>query len=246
MKHKQSIEEMIKSRRLELRFWQKIEHYFPALFVLIVPLFQVYRLIQYYIFNSYDGSPFVLTEVSILFICASVILAYIQWKKLAFRFYNIQVTHPQLEEALSVTADELEWGIRKKEENFIQATRNGFLLEGFKGDLITIILLEKGVLINCIGDPDKRVSIWSFMHKVNVRTFMINLYNVVNGTNIAKPEEEYNNWSIGNIAFRLIAYPFCLFLIYLGIFHMIPEGNVVLALVVILVSIYYFYTDLSK
>jgi hypothetical protein len=57
-----------------------------------------------------------------------------------------------------------------------------------------------------------------------------------------EPEKE---WSIKNILIRLFTYPFCLFLIGLNIFLIIPNGQYILAIASFIVIGFYLIADLK-
>lgn len=57
-----------------------------------------------------------------------------------------------------------------------------------------------------------------------------------------KPEKE---WSLKNILIRLFTYPFCLFLILINIFLIIPNGQYILALGTFGIVIFYLIADIK-
>jgi hypothetical protein len=241
-----SVKDMIESGRLSLSFWRKLDHYFFVVFVLFIPALTTYYLIQYYFFDSYYGirTSRELAE-DYLWLIPALIIVIVQWNRLKFKKYKITASEDEIYKALNLTSQELNWRIEKRSPNFIRAFRDWDLTASW-GEMITIIPTGGSILINSICDPHKRTSIASFgMNKTNTRTFIINLYNVVNATSIRKPEELENKWSVSNTIFRILAYPFCIGLILLAVFSMIPNGEILLGIFCIIIPAYYFYTDLT-
>lgn len=58
-----------------------------------------------------------------------------------------------------------------------------------------------------------------------------------------KPVEK--EWSLKNILIRLFLYPFCLFLIFLGVFVAIPERYYHLTIICFAIAGFYFYLDIK-
>ncbi|MCO6360808.1 hypothetical protein BXY85_3564 [Roseivirga pacifica] len=241
-----NVKHMIESRRVSLTFWRKLDHYFIVVFVLLTPLLATYDLVQFYFFDSYDGES---TPKELLFnylwLIPAILLTIVQWRRLKLQEYKITANEDQIQEALIQTSQELGWRIKESSPEFIRAFR-GWNLTASLGEMITIIPFQDSILINSICDPNKPSSIASFgMNKTNTRTFIINLYNIVNGTSILKPEEKYNKWSFRNNLFRLFAYPFCLGLILFAVFVALPDNQIGLGVAILTVPAIYFYTDLT-
>ncbi|KAF2081332.1 hypothetical protein [Flavobacterium sharifuzzamanii] len=57
-------------------------------------------------------------------------------------------------------------------------------------------------------------------------------------------EKLENEWSSGKILTRLFTYPFCLALIFLSIFGMIPDGKFFIAIPILAIVSVYLYSDL--
>ncbi|SNS42823.1 hypothetical protein SAMN05421640_0097 [Ekhidna lutea] len=230
----------IETQRLQLSRWHAFEYYFSVFFIVGL---SVYMMFSDYIMRSEEFASSNLSFNS-FFIGIGLLIFLNLRKKLKLQFYHLKVDYNQIQMALNQTKKDLGWNIVTNNENVIQAKRNWGNVS-FGGELITIIPRQNGLLINSISDPDLRTPSL-FFHKTNVRTFLINLYNVVNDTKIKKPEELENKWSTGNLIFRLVAYPFCLVSIITSIFFIIPEGNYTLGVGLSLFCLFYLVSDISR
>ena len=177
--------------------------------------------------------------INYLWFIPAIIVARVQWNRLKFKKYKISASEQEIYKALDLTVQELNWRIHKRTPDYIKASRSWEFTVGW-GEMITILPAKGSVMVNSIS------STASFgMNRTNTRTFIINLYNIVNGTSMLKPEEREKRWSLGNTIFRVIAYPFCIGLILLSVFEIIPSGEITLGIASIVMSVYYLYTDLA-
>jgi len=219
------IQEVQKGKRLKLRLSDKIFHYLVVPFLLTVPALHVYSLFQIYVSHTYTG----ISTTSELILSASpwivaAILSYsIQRRALKFREVKINHTGDDFKEAIEKTAEQLEWQIEKCTTYFARAYRPGNLT-GSWGEMITIIRNDHSILINSICDPSQpSVTSWGW-NKKNVNTFLTNLQEVVNGVHTPATIEDdlpANEWTFGRTVKRIFIYPFCVFMILMGVYMLI-------------------------
>lgn len=94
--------------------------------------------------------------------------------------------------------------------------------------MTTIIKEPDRLLLNSISDPNLRSSIISFgWNKKIIDTFLKNLFDVKNGISVQEKESRpQKEWTLKKVLIRLVTYPFCLFLIGLGIYFILnPEST---------------------
>ena len=100
----------------------------------------------------------------------------IQYRRLRFKKFEINLPQEKIYKALTKTAKELNWYFVYGTEDIAVAKRKGGFTTGSWGEQITVIFDNNQVLINSICDPDKWSSIASFgRNKQNVQTLVENL-----------------------------------------------------------------------
>lgn len=241
---------MKKQKRLKLSRWQMLDHYFVVLFILFIPLLLFYNLFEIYVLKTYEGVMTVNEIISLAWpwIAPAVAFYFIQKRRLKFREVKVTYSDQDFQEATVRTVSEYKWQIELNNNNVFRAYRPSNWT-GSWGEMITIIKDKDRLLLNSICDPNKMSSIVSFgWNKRNVDTFLKNLVDVKKDVpiqkEVEKPEEE---WSFKRVIIRLIAYPFCFFLIGLGVYmifnpeHWKSKGAGIAA---IAVSAIYLYSDL--
>lgn len=182
-------------------------------------------------------------KISLLFLLVAVFLAFIQYMRLRFKEVYLTFTEEQFQEAIERTKKDLKWRVKKNNKTFFQARRSGFWSSG-PGEMITIIKDKDCLLVNSICDPDVRMAGSSFgWNRKNVQVFLKNLTDVLNNMPVetaidnhatdalhnkqveTKTEKPASEWSLKRIAIRLIAYPFCIFLIVFGIYTVFQPSS---------------------
>lgn len=242
---------MKETEKLKLSFRQIVNHYFIVVFLLLIPLFMMISIFEIYITKTYDGVRSV--DELIRFIIPCIVLAiiffFIQKNRLKFKKIKIDYTDEDFKEAVNRTVKDLEWKIDKNNKTYLRAFRP-WNWTGSWGEMITIIKLNDGLLVNSICDPDKWTSVASYgWNKKNIRTFLNNLSDTKKGIDfkeiIEKPE---NEWTLKRIAVRLLMYPLCLGLIAVGLYVILnpvdwkSQGA---GIAVIGFASYYLYIDIK-
>lgn len=245
------IEVMMKNKRLKLNTTQILTHYGIVLFLLFIVSFTVWSLVEMYVTDTYTGVRTANELISTLsvFLLLVILSAFVQHRRLKFKEINVTFTEEQFQEAIERTANELEWRIDRDNETFFRAYRP-WNWTGSWGEMITIIKDKNRFLINSICNPDSISSLASYgWNRKNVQIFLKNMSDVLNN----KPAEvkivrANNEWSIKRIITRLLAYPFCFFLIVLGIymvFQPLTIGTIIAGLGAIAVASTYLYADIK-
>ena len=171
------------SNSLRLTRGQLFAHYAVVPFLLILPIYTTYSLIQIYLTHNYTGvrSAKELIMTSYPWIILALGSFFIQKKRLKFREIGISVKPENFKKAVILTSNKLNWEIKNMTNDYAVAVRNGNFLGGSWGELITIIRKKNIVLINSICDPDNIISVASWgWNKKNIETFKMSLENIVN------------------------------------------------------------------
>ncbi len=208
MLDKNQIERIKETKRLELKGWHILKHYYIAIFPLALYLFLIIE----------NGE--LLKSFGVWFlVLLSIILFFIQRRKLKFEEFKAHITKEDIEEAYRRAAAELEWDTEVLEDNYIQATFKD-PMSSFSKNVIIIIPTENGFLINSISDlresPVPLIRTWD---KENIKTFLKHIKDTINkqpeNKDYLEPEKQ---WTLGKILVRVILYPFWLFIIVMSIY----------------------------
>ncbi len=241
----------MKQKRLKLTTQQAFMHYAIVWFLLLIPGLIIFGYIKDYITNTHTGvrSPSDMIQTSIIFSLIAIVFYFIQRHKLKFSEYIIKHSEDDFEEALKWTVKELDWTIVTHQKKFIQAIHPfDWVVSG--GELVTIINDGDSILINSICNPNNRPSVISFgWNKKNIGTFLENLKAVTNQVpeKNAEPEIPDNELTFKKILTRLIMYPFCIFLIIIGVGMLLKPINFKTPLAgigVIVIASIYLYSDI--
>jgi hypothetical protein len=249
-----SIEKMKQTKTLDLTRSQIFWH-FSIIPLLALPLiFATVQAIKYYFTENYNGPrPFENPFFPICWLILAISFYFIQKKRLKFKELHYSVDADTFKAAVKFSVEDMEWVIEKEGETYIIAHSKLSW-----GELITIIKEKDRILFNSICDPDYRPSIASFGNKMNRRIFEGHLQRLASPNNVLdniektrlnETEEKTNEWTLGMTLFRIFAYPFCLFLICLGVYEILQPINfksVPAGFGAIAFAVYYFYTDLSR
>ena len=243
---KKTIDFMIESNRLKLNKRGLFSHYSLVLLLLILFGSTIYFSPEHQLNNPSPSTAYEPSFFDFFFLILAVILSFIQWKRLSFKSFDIKASPEEFHEALNRTINDLEWKVKHKTTRFIQVKKHWHMFGGHWGQMVTIIRLKNHVLINSISDPyDLHTPTSMGMNKVHIRTFMINLRNVVYGTHELKPEEDVDRNKQRRVRFRFFAYPFCLFLLIMSVYAF-SIGNYYVGFGAAAVVLIYLSTDLGK
>jgi hypothetical protein len=210
MLNKNQIEIIKKSKRLKLNKGSYVlKHYYIALIPLLFALFLIL-----------DEPQRIESVVVWILIVLSLFFFFIQRNKLNFKEFNANCSFDDLREAFRRTSSELNWQTKSNNNEFLSAT---FSDPFHHQNIITIIPLKKGFLINSISDPrEPVVPLIKTWDKENIRTFVKHLKHTIN--NIPENKDYLNpekQWTKKKIIGRLILYPFWLIIISLSIYMLI-------------------------
>ena len=241
---------MKKTKRLKLNLSQTLTHYGIVIFLLFIVSLTVKSLIEIYFTNTYTGvrTSEELINSSLPFLLFAILFAFIQYRRLNFKEFKTNFTEEQFLEALKRTETELEWRISKNNKIIFIAYRPNWT--GIWGELVTIIKENDKILINSICDPNRFSSVVSYgMNRKNIQTFLKNLSEVLSDKPAEiKIEKVTSEWSAKRIAIRLLAYPFCVFLIVLGaymVFQPLTIKTILAGFGAITIASFYLYTDIK-
>jgi hypothetical protein len=247
------IHTMQQTKRLKLSWWDSVNHFFIVPFLLFIPALTVYSLYQIYISHTYTGvrTASEMMWVNFPWIAPAILFYFIQKRALKFKEIKINNTAENFKEAVKRTARQLEWNIENCNIHFARTFRP-WSWTGSWGEMITIIRTDNSILINSICDPNKPSSVTSCgWNKKNVNIFLANLNDVVSGVPEKIIEEEKlpaNEWTFKRTLLRIIIYPFCVFLIVLGVYMIIEPVNYrtpSAGLGAIVIATVYLYSDLK-
>lgn len=242
-----------KSLRLALSPWEMFTHYFPVLFVFFVGLIPLWWAFEIKFIDSYDGvkSAEEMFTISWPWLVLGSILMVIQWRRLKMQKIKVIYTDEELNEAISRTAQELEWLIENNNKQVLVAHRP-WSWTGSWGERVTIVKLRDGLLLNSICDPDRPASVTSFgWNRKNLKSFVDNLAAVQEGEPSKLKEEKITNeseWTFKKIMMRLLAYPLSLFFIALFCLFVYLQMNFVSIIVSIIpaaFAVVYLYSDIK-
>ncbi len=171
------INKMQTDQRLKLKFWDCLNHFGIVIAFSVLPIMSIWFIIQEFLGNG-NGirtiSDFLKIGIIGLIIC--IIFFIIQYRRLRFKTFEINLSKEIIYDALTKTAKELNWNFVYGTDNIAVAKRKGGFTTGSWGEQITVIFDNNQVLINSICDPDRRSSIASFgRNKQNVLTLVENL-----------------------------------------------------------------------
>ncbi len=242
---------MKKNKRLKLTTIQTLTHYGIVLLLLFIVCLSGWSLIEIYVTNTYPGvrTADELIRSSLPFLLLAILFAFIQHRRLKFKEVNLTITEEQFQEAVERTAKELEWRIDKNNKAFFRAFRP-WNWTGIGGEMVSIIKGKDHLLVNSICNPDSMSSVASYgWNRKNVKTFLKNLTDVLNNKPAEiKIEKVINEWSVKRVVIRILAYPFCIFLIVLGVYMVLQPltiRTVISGLGAMTLAIIYLYSDIK-
>ena len=243
---------MILEKRLKMSKGLILSHYSIVLFLLFMPVLTIFSLIEIYVTKTYDGvrSSTELMITGFPWIVPALIFYYWQRRKLNFKEVEVTYTDSEFKDAVSRTVNELKWEIDLNNKKIFRASRP-YNFTASWGEMITIIRQPDKLLINSICDPNKMSSVFSFgWNKKNLQTFLKNLRQVkelMPETRLEKAKP-INEWSFTRTIGRLLIYPFCLFLIALGIYMVLNPLSLrtqIAGMGAIAAGTFYLYLDLK-
>lgn len=230
---------------------ETLSYYTPVLFIFFVGLLPFWFIIELKFLDSYDGvrSAKDMFNISWPLLLLGSFIAAMRWFSLKMRKIKIDYSDKDFNEALNRTIRQLNWHVRNNNQQVFVACRYSDRTERW-GERITILKLNDGLMLNSIGNPDVYSSFSSFgWNKKNLETFLKNLEDVKNSIPAKKQVAKINKeWTFQRIVVRLIAYPFCLLLIGLGvymIFNPINWKSNSAGIGAIGIALVYLYSDLK-
>jgi len=230
---------------------QSLTHYGIVLFLLFIVSLSGWSLIKIYITCTYTGvrTADELIKTYLPFLALAIIFAIIQYRRLNFKEIQMSYTAEQFQEAIERTIKDLEWKIERNNKTFFRAARP-WNWSGSWGEMITIIKDKDRLLINSICDPDHMSSVTSYgWNRKKIRTFLKNLSDVLNGRpQEIKVEKVTNEWSAKRTLIRFFAYPFCIFLIVVGVYLVLKPmtiKTIIAGLGAIEIASIYLYSDIK-
>ncbi|GEM_PF-680957 len=222
------IDKMEQTKRLKLNRWQTFSHYLVVWFILAIPGLTLFSLFEIYVTDTYDGvrSAEELVSTAWPWIIPAVAFYFIQKRRLRFREVIVECSDEEFQDAIERTAKEYQWQIDLNDKRAFRAYRS-WNWTGSWGEMITIIRDKDRLLLNSICNPNKRISVVSFgWNKRNIDTFLKNLADVQRGIPIREEIEiPRREWTFKRVVIRLLAYPFCLFLIGMGVYMVVKPIN---------------------
>lgn len=236
--------------RLKLNIGQRIIHY-SLVFIFMIPALSSIFFIIEDVLGLYKGKADVEGWYSsaMFFSIIILLLFFIQYRRLYFKKIEISFTEKQFKEAVKRTSEQLDWYIIKNNRKIFQASRD-FMIGSIMGELITIVKGEEYMLINSICDPNKWTNIFSIRrNKENVNVFLKNLKDSINEIpDVHKVKVKENEWSLKRMLIRIVLYPICLFLIFVGImmiYHNISFRNMLSGVGLIFLCLIVLFADLK-
>lgn len=241
----------MKTQRIKLTNLQFFSHFEPVWFLILLLLIFTINLF----FESSTSGVFLKEFKKLLFtlyfpiLLVTFLIAFLQYRRLSFKVFKVEFSEDQFKEALKRTTAELKWKVTLNRKGKVVAIRNGFW-SGSWGEMISIEKESGFIYINSISDPNRALSLFSYgWNSRNINTFIKNLSNVINGIPfVPKIEPVINEWSLKNTLFRIVVWPFCLFLIGFGTFLILQNSgfqSFLLGLVSSLVGVGYIYIDIK-
>lgn len=217
--------------RIKLTLKQRLTHYMIVIYLLFIPItissFSIYDLLT----NSdqkriSDDDLWIIIIVSV---SLAILFYLLQYHRLRYKKITLHFTEDQFQEAIRRTGSELNWKIQKNSHSLFRALVpiNGF------GNWYSMLSIEKHkdkILMNSICDPNNRANAFSYRaNRRIVSTFLSHL----NESVLNLPEKRgvkdeciKHEWGIKRTIIRIIAYPFCICLISIGLYELLNPINV--------------------
>ena len=170
---KSDIKIMIETKRLKLKKWDVFWHYSPAIYFLIVPIVNLYFIIENRLTNNKMAYERIIDgfELVWIFLLIAIIGFVYKYWNLRFIVLDQKVESKHFKNAIDLTEKELGWRIIRREDNYLFAYSCNNLWSS--GEQITIIKTGNKVLINSICKSNQP-SFFGGNH-TNVETFKRNL-----------------------------------------------------------------------
>ncbi len=171
-----TIKNCIEKKELQLSLWQKIDHFWVVIFVLIIPIstivFEVKDILNKTEKPKRDGEIYLF----IIPILLSILFYLLQKKRLKFKIVETKLNIEEIFKVVDKTATELDWIINKRNNKYLTAYTNPKFISGSWGEQITIIVAENKILVNSICDLNKKTSLVSMgRNKQNEQTLINNI-----------------------------------------------------------------------
>jgi len=219
---------MKSAERIKLTKGEWFNHFGISIYLLI-------PILMFGYFSIANQNSNGLIYAALIFSAVSGFFYWLNWNRLFFQEFKVEMTDEQFERAIKITAKELNWQITKLKGNYAEAFRYPEAF-GNGGEKITVKKTVKKVLINSMGNPELYSKGYSRKrNKENLNSFLINSVNIQKGKEVEKivaekqikKEEEFweeSEWTIGNILMRFVGYGLTTIFLLIGILF-IYEGE---------------------
>ena len=158
---KQQIDYSIKTKKLPYTFWQLINHFYPVIVIGLIPIIFSGLYISGKLSDLPSNISYITASTMLILFALSIFLFTRQLDRLKFKTIANTLTRHEVEAIVRKVADELAWNIETINERFIVARTEPGFFSGSYGELITILIGARQVLINSVCDPDKTTSVVS-------------------------------------------------------------------------------------
>jgi|APTNR8051073442_1049403.scaffolds.fasta_scaffold00005_140 hypothetical protein len=167
---------MNERKKIELKGEHLFTHYAFLVLLLISPILNLFYIVEI-LTGTYDGKRTLEEHLttSLPFLILAILFYLRQRQRLNYKEFKIDHSDEEIQDALTLTADQLNWTIQINKKGYIKAHRDGGSIDWW-GEMITIKYDNNFIFINSISDPNAKPTVSSFgWDKKNVRTFIGNL-----------------------------------------------------------------------
>lgn len=146
------------TQRVQLSSWEKLSHYLPALAVFNGVVMGVYTMV------TADNEEEIARGFNVIIPCfvLTIIISYIQWKRLRFTVIETSLDSTELAEVIKYVEKRQKWDVTVRSTTFYIATADEGALFQSWGERITILYYENRIYFSSICDPNKRTSLSSW------------------------------------------------------------------------------------
>ncbi|MCA6361912.1 MAG: hypothetical protein IM638_02680 [Bacteroidetes bacterium] len=155
------IRESIIKKELVLDWWGKLNHFSPAIFILIIGLIFLFFVLKELIINGSVKEIVFRIVIGCFWIAVSVYIYCLQKRRLKLIEVDVDLSMEEKDMIIQNVAQELEWLPVLIDNNVIICKTYPGVLSGSWGEQITILFEGNKIFINSICDPDKQMSLTS-------------------------------------------------------------------------------------
>lgn len=153
---------MEETNRLKLTKKQMFWHYSSVLFILIIPIMNLYSIFEIEVTNTYTGVRTTQDHLraGLPWFVPALLFGLIQYRRLNFQKLKAKLSGEEFKLLAIEAGKEMNW-------NFTELTNDyAIAITGFNwvswGERITLIRKNDEILVNSICDPDNRPSVTSW------------------------------------------------------------------------------------